>query len=128
MNVVITYNENDVLSNVNSLLFAMSHYNCLETKMRQLKARQNLHTNVAITYKENDVLSNVNNLLCRNPNLAKCGGEAQHLEKLGDLESSGTPECSELDNKGKNTLHWGVLCDIGKVLKRRYRKCPHIGN
>jgi hypothetical protein len=22
-------------------------------------------------------------LTCRNPNLAKCGGEAQHLEKLG---------------------------------------------
>jgi hypothetical protein len=22
-------------------------------------------------------------LLCRNPTLAKCGGEAQHLEKLG---------------------------------------------
>jgi len=21
--------------------------------------------------------------MCRNPNLAKCGGEAQHLEKLG---------------------------------------------
>jgi hypothetical protein len=21
--------------------------------------------------------------ICRNPNLAKCGGEAQHLEKLG---------------------------------------------
>ncbi len=23
------------------------------------------------------------NQCCRNPNLAKCGGEAQHLEKLG---------------------------------------------
>jgi hypothetical protein len=23
------------------------------------------------------------NIWCRNPNLAKCGGEAQHLEKLG---------------------------------------------
>jgi hypothetical protein len=23
-----------------------------------------------------------NNILCRNPTLAKCGGEAQHLEKL----------------------------------------------
>ncbi len=65
---------------------------------------------------------------CRNPTLAKCGGEAQHLEKLGDLESSGTPECSELDSKGKNTSHWGVLGVIGKVLKRRYRKCPCIGN
>ncbi len=44
------------------------------------------------------------------------------------MESSGTPECSELDSKGKNTSHWGVLGVIGKVLKRRYRKCPRIGN
>jgi len=42
------------------------------------------------------------------------------------LESSGTPECSELDNKAQNTSHWGVLGVIEKVLKRRYRKCPLI--
>jgi len=48
--------------------------------------------------------------------------------KSWDLESSGTPECSELDSKGKNTLHRGVFGVIGKVLKRRYRKCPRIGN
>jgi hypothetical protein len=48
--------------------------------------------------------------------------------KSWDLESSGTPECSELDRKGKNTSHWGVLGVVGKVLKRRYRKCPRIGN
>jgi hypothetical protein len=48
--------------------------------------------------------------------------------KVGDLESSETPECSELDNKGQNTLHWGVLGVIGKVSKRRYRKWPRIGN
>jgi hypothetical protein len=35
MNVAIAYRKNDVLSNVNNLLFAMTHYNCLETKMRQ---------------------------------------------------------------------------------------------
>jgi hypothetical protein len=62
-NVVIAYRENDMLNNVNSRLFAMTHYNCLETKMRQLKAHQNLHMNVAIAYRDNDVLSNVNNLL-----------------------------------------------------------------
>ncbi len=42
--------------------------------------------------------------------------------KSGDLESSGTPECLELDSTGKNTSHWGVLGVIGKVLKRRYLK------
>jgi hypothetical protein len=48
--------------------------------------------------------------------------------KSWELESSGTPECSELDSKGKNTSHWGVLGVVGKVLKRRYRKCPRIGH
>ncbi len=44
------------------------------------------------------------------------------------MESSGTPECLELDSKAQNTLHWGVLGVIRKVLKRRYRKWPRIGN
>jgi hypothetical protein len=48
--------------------------------------------------------------------------------KSGDLESSKTPECLELDSKGQNTSHWGVLGVIGKVLKRRYRKWPRIGH
>jgi hypothetical protein len=48
--------------------------------------------------------------------------------KSWELESSRTPECSELDSKGQNTSHWGVLGVVGKVLKRRYRKCPRIGH
>ncbi len=44
------------------------------------------------------------------------------------MESSGTPECSELDSKGQNTSHWGVLGVIENVLKRRYRKWPRIGH
>jgi hypothetical protein len=64
---------------------------------------------------------------CRNPTLAKCRGEA-HTPKVGDLESSGTPECLEFNKRGQNTLHWGVLRVIGKVLKRRYRKWPRIGH
>ncbi len=48
--------------------------------------------------------------------------------KSRELESSGTPECSELDSKGQNTSHWGVLGVIGKVLKRKYRKWPCIGH
>jgi len=42
---------------------------------------------------------------CQNPTLAKCEGEAQHLEKVGGLESSGTPECLELNSKAQNTSH-----------------------
>jgi hypothetical protein len=48
--------------------------------------------------------------------------------KVGDLESSGTPECLELDSRGKNTFHWGVLGVIGKVLKCRCLKWPRIGH
>jgi hypothetical protein len=48
--------------------------------------------------------------------------------KVGDLESSGTPECLEFDRRGQNTSHWGVLGVIEKVLKRRYRKWPRIGH
>jgi hypothetical protein len=46
--------------------------------------------------------------------------------KSWELESSGTPECLELDSKEQNTSHWGVLDVVGKVLKRRYRKWPRI--
>jgi hypothetical protein len=46
-------------------------------------------------------------------------GVKPNTSKVGDLESSGTPECLELDSKAQNTSHWGVLSVIGKVLKRR---------
>ncbi len=55
-------------------------------------------------------------------------GVKPNTSKVGDLESSGTPECLEFDRKAQNTSHWGVLNVIGKVLKRRYRKWPRIGH
>jgi hypothetical protein len=55
-------------------------------------------------------------------------GVKPNTPKVGNLKSSGTPECSELDSKGKNTWHWGVLGVIGKFLKLRYRKWPRIGH
>jgi hypothetical protein len=42
------------------------------------------------------------------------------------LGSVGTPECLGFDSKAQNTSHWCVLGVIGKVSKRRYRKCPSI--
>jgi hypothetical protein len=48
--------------------------------------------------------------------------------KVGDLESSGIPECLEFNRRGQNTLHWGVLGVIGKVLKCRCPKWPCIGH
>jgi hypothetical protein len=53
-------------------------------------------------------------------------GVNPNTSKVGVLESSRTPECLELDSKAQNTLHWGVLGVIRKVLKRRYRKWPRI--
>ncbi len=47
--------------------------------------------------------------------------------KVGDLESSGTPECLEFDSRGQNTSHCGVLGIIEKVLKCRCLKCLRIG-
>jgi hypothetical protein len=55
-------------------------------------------------------------------------GVKPNTPKIGDLESSETPEGLELNNKAQNTSHWSVLSVIGKVLKRRYRKWPRIGH
>jgi len=54
------------------------------------------------------------------PLWAKCEDET-HTPKSGNLESSETPAILELNSKGKNTLPWGVLYTVGKVLKCR---CP----
>jgi hypothetical protein len=64
---------------------------------------------------------------CCNPTLAKCEDEI-HTLKVGDLESSGTPKNSELDFRGQNTLYWGVLDIIGKVLKFRCPKWPRMSH
>jgi hypothetical protein len=61
------------------------------------------------------------------PLWAKCEDET-HTPKSGNLESSGTPKNSELDCRGQNTLHWGVLDIIGKVLKCRCSKWPRMSH
>jgi len=45
---------------------------------------------------------------CRNPNLAKCGGEAQHLEKLGIWSPSGLPKVQS-STAGPKTPRIGVF-------------------
>jgi hypothetical protein len=64
---------------------------------------------------------------CRNPLWGKCEDEI-HTPKSGNLESSETPKISELDCRGQNTLPWGVLHIVGKVLKCRCRKWPCISH
>jgi hypothetical protein len=61
------------------------------------------------------------------PLWAKCEGEA-HTPKSGNLESSGTPENSELELNGQNTSHWSVLGVIKKVLKFKCLNWPRIGH
>jgi len=45
---------------------------------------------------------------CRNPNLAKCGGEAQHLEKLGIWSPPGLPNVQS-STAGPKTPRIGVF-------------------
>ncbi len=59
------------------------------------------------------------------PLWAKCEDET-HTPKSGNLGSSGTPENSELDCKGQNTLYWGVLYINRKVFKCRCPKWPRM--
>jgi len=47
-------------------------------------------------------------LECRNPNLAKCGGEAQHLEKLGIWSPPGLPNVQS-STAGPKTPRIGVF-------------------
>jgi hypothetical protein len=65
--------------------------------------------------------------MCHNPTFVKCEDET-HTPKVGDLESSGTPECLEFDSRGQNTSHCSVLGVIGKVLKCRCPKWPRVGH
>ncbi len=53
---------------------------------------------------------------------------ATHTPENGSLESSGTPKNSKNDCMGQNTLHWSVFYTIGKVLKCRCPKWPHMSH
>jgi hypothetical protein len=64
-----------------------------------------------------------NSLNVATPLWAKCEDET-HTPKSRKLESSGTPENLKLDCRGQNTLHWGFLDIIGKVLKCKCSKWP----
>jgi hypothetical protein len=62
------------------------------------------------------------------PHIGQVWGWSPTLGKVGDFDSFRTLECLELNRKAQNTLHWGILGVIRKVLKRRYRKWPRIGH
>jgi len=64
---------------------------------------------------------------CRNPTLREMRGWNSHTQ-IGTWESSETPKTSEVDCMGQNTSYRDVLYIIGKLLKCRCRKWPHIGH
>ncbi len=68
-------------------------------------------------------LIGTNKEIVATPLWVKCEDET-HTPKSGNLESFGTPKNSKLDCKGQNTLHWGVLYTIEKILKCRCPKWP----
>ncbi len=74
-----------------------------------------------VTLKERDLID------VATPLWGKCE-VATHTPENGTWESSGTPENSELNCKGQNTLHWGVIYIVGKVSKCRCLKWPHMSH
>jgi hypothetical protein len=64
---------------------------------------------------------------CRNPTLRECEDET-HILEMGTWESFGTLKISEFDFMGQNTTHWGVLCIIGKLSKRRCQKWARMSH
>ncbi len=63
--------------------------------------------------------------LCRNPTLKECE-VTTHTPENGTWESFRTLENSEFDCRGQNTLPWGVLYIVGKVLKCKCPKWPRM--
>jgi len=66
-------------------------------------------------------------MTCRNPTLAKCGGEAQHLEKVRIGSPPGLPNVQSSTARPK-TPRIGVFLVSLESLKSRYRKWPRIGH
>jgi hypothetical protein len=53
---------------------------------------------------------------------------AIHIPENGTWESSRTSKNSGRDYRGQNTLHWGVLYTVGKVLKFWCPKWPRMSH
>jgi hypothetical protein len=61
------------------------------------------------------------------PLWGKCEDET-HTPEIGTWEYSRALEISEFDYRGQNTLHWGVIYIIGKLLMCRCRKWPRMNH
>jgi hypothetical protein len=66
-------------------------------------------------------------ILVATPFLEECEDDT-HTPKMGTWESFGTLETSKFDCRGQNTSPRDVLHIIGKLLKYRCRKLPHMNH
>jgi len=80
-----------------------------------------------MNFNYNNILYHMNKEIVSTPLWGKCE-VATHTPENETWESSGTPKNLELDCRGQNTLHWGVLHTIGKFLKCRCPKWPHMNH
>jgi hypothetical protein len=67
------------------------------------------------------------NTIVTTPLWGKCE-VATHTPENGSSEFSETPKNSEDNCRGQNTLHWGVIYIVEKVLKFRCPKWPCMGH
>jgi hypothetical protein len=65
--------------------------------------------------------------ICCNPTLKECEDDT-HTPEMRTWEFFGTLENSEFNYRSQNTLPWGVLYIVGKVLKCRCRKWPRMSH
>jgi hypothetical protein len=110
---------------------------CPSLNLKRLGMRWNYFWGIKYLANVEKPLKIVNVTLCLHNHVAlfavatplwvKCEDET-HIPKSGNLESSGTPENSELEFRGQNTLHWGVPYTIEKVLKCRCPKWPRMSH
>jgi len=61
------------------------------------------------------------------PLLEECEDDT-HIPKMGTWESSETPKTSEFNCRGQNTLPWGFLHVVEKLLKFRCQKWPRMSH
>ncbi len=66
-------------------------------------------------------------VLVTTPLLEECEDDT-HTPEMGTWESFRTPKNLEFDCRCQNTLPWGILHVIGKLLKCRCRKWPPMSH
>jgi hypothetical protein len=104
---------------------------CWHTTTKRKMLQKHIKTQKMFTTWSSHVVEHHSNMFganthdgwCRTPTLAKCGGEAQHLEKLG-FGVLWDSRMFRARQQGAKHLTLVLLVS----LKRKYQKCPRIGN